>query len=340
MSSQTYLATTYLKVLGTDTDLARVLQQSLGERARKVLESEFIYEQDINTIFQTFANEGLPSWVLRYGEQISVGSHGPLGFAVLSSPNLHTALEVLARYSVIRSSTFKCAISHNDNRVEYLITDKIGGPIAGQWLLEVAISVAQRLIETMLAHPLGDNAVIRFATAKPDYHRALRRFYGVRCEFESIDNAISFPASWCQIPSPLSDPSTFKTNLQKCRELKLAYQGNNDIVQSTRVTLQGYFENRLLENTAPSALPTLNSLADRHNMTSRTLARKLAAQGVNYKQLLEETRRQQATELLTTTHLTIADIAYSLAYQEPANFTRAFKAWFETTPAAWRRNKS
>lgn len=340
MENGIYIAATYLKVLGNDKQLLTILNTEFGEQQTKqILSNEFIYENDTNTVFQAFAKTGLDSWILKYGAQISVASHGPLGFAVLSAPDLHSALRVLADYSVIRSSAYSAQMAHHDNRVEYIITDKMGGSLAGRWLLESAISVAQRLIETMMALPLGDNAVIRFAHSKPSYHKKLQTFYGVQCEYDADDHAISIPASWCRIPSPLSDPSTFQTNLQKCAELKLALQGSQDITESTRLILRGYFNQRASGETTAAQLPSLRSLAAQHNMTIRTFARKLEPNNTSYKQLLEESRREQACELLHTTHLTIADIAYMLAYQEPANFIRAFKSSFHTTPTEWRRAK-
>ncbi len=340
MRKQIYIATTYLKVLGNDQELIKVLVSEFGEqRANAILQSEFVYEDDIKTVFNAFAKAGLNSWVLKYGTQISVGSHGALGFAVLSAPDLHSALDVLADYSVIRSSAYSAEMRHRDNRVEYIIHDRLSGTLAGRWLLESAISVAQGLIETMMAHPLGDNAVIRFAHPKPTYHKDLGAFYGVRCEYDADDHAISIPASWCRIPSPLSDPSTFSSNLQKCRQLKLAAQGNQDTEESIRLILRGYFNQRISGTATSAELPTLPSLAQQHNMTIRTLARKLSSNNASYKRLLEEARREQAIELLSTTHLTVANIAHLLAYQEPANFIRAFKSWFQTTPAAWRRTK-
>jgi len=335
------MSTTYLKVLGNDQELVHKLDMIFGkQRAKEILNSDFIYEQDINIAFHALSADGLNSWVLRYGAQISVGSHGPLGFAVLSAPDLDTALNVLADYMIIRTTAYDAEIRHVNNCVEYVIHDRFEGALAGRWLMESAISVTQQLIETMMAHPFGNNAVIRFAHPKPSYHKELEQFYGVQCSYDASEHAVSIPASWCRIPSPLSDPSTFRSNLQKCREQKLSMRSSQDSAESVSLILSGYFNERASGGLSSVELPTLTSLAKQHNMTNRTLARKLDASHTSYKKLLEDTRREHAIELLSSTHLTIADIAHLLAYQEPANFIRAFKSWFQTTPAAWRRTQN
>ena len=331
------MASTYLRLLRGNSDLIAMLQQILGTRTQEVLESEFVYQDDIETVFEAVADSGMESWVLRYGDQINIASHGPLGFAVLSAPDLHTALDVLSDYSIIRSSTYRSEIRHSGNRVEFIAHDLTGNPLVGRWLVESGFSVAQQLIETIMAHPLGDNAVITFAYPEPAYKSALEDFFGVRCEFDAPRNSISIPASWCRISSPLSDPESFRTNLQKCRELKLSMQGQNDIVESTRLILKNFFEQRAAGALRSSDMPTLTSLAERHNTSTRTYARRLKEARTNYKNLLEDARREQAQHLLTTTYQTIAEIADNLAYQEPANFVRAFKTWFDMTPTSWRR---
>jgi len=318
MHQAQHLSTTYLKVLGTDDEMMRELKRIMGNRVDEVLKQEYIYEDEIESIFHAFADAGLSSWLLRFGEQISVATHGPLGFAVMSAPDLHSALNVLADYTIIRTSTYHCKINYYDNRVEYQATSQLRSKLVERWLLETGLSLVQKLIETINA-------------------QALEEFYGVRCEFNSNRNSISIPASWSRIPSPLSEPETFQTNLQKCRELKLILEGSPNIVASVRLAIDSYFENRAAGRSMTAKLPTLSSLAQMHNTSSRTLARKLESEQQSYKKILEVARKEQALLLLKTTHLTIADIADRLAYQEPASFIRAFNSWFNTSPTQWRR---
>lgn len=340
MVKNLYIATTYLKLLRSNTSLLEQLANTFGDRLDSLLESDFIHGDDIHKVFAVVAEQDLDSWVLEFGDTISIGSHGPLGFAVLSAPNLQTAMQVLVDYTVIRSSTYRCELLQNENRIEFITIDQTGNPTIGRWLIEADLLVTQSLIEAIMAHPLGDNARISFTYPKPDYADELQAYYGIPCEFGAEKNALSIPASWGQISSPLSDPSSFSTNLQKCRELKLQFTEHNNASELTTVALNRFFETRISREARHAELPTLTQLASENCCSARTFARRLEDQGQSYKLLLAASRREYAKRLLTNTHYSVADIAECLAYRETANFVRAFKTWFDTSPAAWRRQRS
>ncbi len=340
MPSNLYLATTYLKLLRGNTALLAQLSEAFGERFERVLADDFIRGDDIHTVFSIAAEQGLDSWILEFGDKISIASHGPLGFAVLSAPDLHTAMQVLVDYTVIRSSTYRCELRHDGNRMEFVTIDQTGNPLIGRWLIEADLFVTQRLIEAIMAHPLGDNAVVRFAYPKPSYADRLQAYLGVSCEFDAESNSLSIPASWCRISSPLSDPESFNTNLQKCRELKFSLTDQKDTAEMTTLAFSRFFEARISGRTKAGELPRLTQLARDNHCSPRTFARKLEQQEQSYKSLLEACRQDYARRLLSTTHYSIADIAALLAYQETANFVRAFKTWFDMPPATWRRQRS
>jgi len=62
----------------------------------------------------------------------------------------------------------------------------------------------------------------------------------------------------------------------------------------------------------------------------------LQMQGVSYQGLLEEARRRDALVLLEKPNIEIQKIAELLGYNNPANFTRAFKEWTGRTPSQFR----
>lgn len=337
MNKSIYLATTYLKLLRSDTKLTQALKVAFNGKLDEVLEDDYIYGDSILTIFQTFADAGLDSWLLRFGQHLSIGSHGPLGFAVLSAPDLHSAIGVLAEFTAIRTSACRCSSIHLGNRISFITEDQTNHPLISRWLVESSLRVAQKLTEAVMAHPLGDIAAISFTHSRPHYHKELEQLYGIPIEYNAEVNALSIPESWCRISSPLSDPDTFKTNLQKCRELKLKLLDDSDIVEATRLELNNFFDARINGQALPFDMPTLEQLAAKNNCSTRTFARRLEHKKQSYKGLLEACRRRHAIDLLSHTHASIADISLQLNYQEPANFVRAFKTWFDMPPATWRR---
>jgi len=335
-----YLSTTYLRLLRSDAELSQVLESALGDEPNTILDEEYIYGNTILCLFQTFADSGLDSWLLRFGQHLSVASHGSLGFTVLSAPDLRTAIDVLAEFTPIRTSAY-CSYSAIDgNRISFVTQDQTKHPLIAQWMMESSLRVAQELVEAVMAHPLGDIATISFTHSRPSYHKELEAFFGIPIEYNSEVNSLSIPASWCRVSSPLSDPDTFRANLQKCRELKLKLSRENDVVEATKLDLNNFFEARIRGQARASDMPCLEQLAVKHHCSTRTFARRLGEHNQSYKLLLETCRREYAIDLLTHTHASIADISLQLNYQEPANFVRAFKTWFDMPPATWRRQQS
>ena len=92
----------------------------------------------------------------------------------------------------------------------------------------------------------------------------------------------------------------------------------------------------ILETNLRSGRVGLNYLTQSMGMGPRTLQRKLAERGVTYDQLLGEARLRVARELLADPDTRIAEISLELGYQDPANFTRAFKRWTGLAPFEYR----
>jgi AraC-like DNA-binding protein len=71
-------------------------------------------------------------------------------------------------------------------------------------------------------------------------------------------------------------------------------------------------------------------------VTPRTLQRRLASADFSFQDVLDATRRELAQVYLRDPALSALDVALLLGYAEQSSFTRAFRAWFGTTPTAWR----
>lgn len=338
MSNNEYVvATTYLKLLINEPELLSVLHSTFGSSYTELFDTEYVSGKDLQPIFNAFSNAGLESWVIKFGAQLGSATHGPLGFAILSAPNLKAALRVLTDYSSIRSTAYNSELIERDNRLLVTAVDQTHSNLVGRWLIEAGIRVTQRLVESIMAHPCGQHAAIQFAYSRPNYADKLDRYYAVKCQYDCAENSFSIPASWGQISSPLSDPGTYRSNLAKCQQLKQSRSQNLSTLETVQFRFDQFFNECYSGSCKPRELPNLESLASELALSPRTFARRLSEQNSSYKKVLEQARRKQAQDLLLNTHLNIADIAYYLAYQESANFIRAFKVWFKTTPTCWRK---
>jgi len=79
-----------------------------------------------------------------------------------------------------------------------------------------------------------------------------------------------------------------------------------------------------------------DSVASRLSIGPRTLQRLLLAEGTSFREVKARFVEERARALLIDSDLAIDDIALSLGYLEPNSFRRAFRAWTELSPSAYR----
>lgn len=96
---------------------------------------------------------------------------------------------------------------------------------------------------------------------------------------------------------------------------------------------------RLMLREAEHCQPTMAQLAELLNMSSDTLARKLAREGCDYRVLSNEIRHQRACEMLAESESSIAHIAWRLGYTDTGNFSHAFRKQGGATPSAYRKER-
>jgi len=83
----------------------------------------------------------------------------------------------------------------------------------------------------------------------------------------------------------------------------------------------------------------LGQVARRLAISPRTLQRRLAAQGITFKDLLIELRMELARHLLEGTNMPMGQLAQRVGYTEASAFTRAFRQHTGKTPKRWRKEK-
>ncbi|WP_293577031.1 helix-turn-helix domain-containing protein [Phaeobacter sp.] len=94
----------------------------------------------------------------------------------------------------------------------------------------------------------------------------------------------------------------------------------------------------VMERHLETPLP-LSDVARQCGRSSRELARRTQAElGATPQQLYRHLRLKQARKQVLETDFSIAEIALRCGYEDPSALTRAFKAEFQTTPRALRRD--
>ena len=117
--------------------------------------------------------------------------------------------------------------------------------------------------------------------------------------------------------------------------------GHYGDLQLAGLQTQGDEVTRLRRSIAQLVIEGDNSverLAQSLGWSVRTLQRRLAAQGLNYSDLLAKVRKTLALNLLENPRLGIAQIAYCLGYSEVSTFNHAFRRWMGQPPREYRNS--
>ncbi|MFL4056336.1 helix-turn-helix domain-containing protein [Pseudomonas aeruginosa] len=72
------------------------------------------------------------------------------------------------------------------------------------------------------------------------------------------------------------------------------------------------------------------------NLSTRTLLRRLEADGANFKKIRDQALFQRAIDALTIENMSATEVASRLGFSDPAHFTRAFTRWSGITPRAFK----
>jgi AraC-like DNA-binding protein len=97
---------------------------------------------------------------------------------------------------------------------------------------------------------------------------------------------------------------------------------------------------RILPSLVTTHSDSLAVAAKRVGLATRTLNRRLAAEGTSYQQLREQARYTIARQLLAGTRMPANQVADHLGYANASAFTRAFRQWSGKAPAEWRASKA
>lgn len=111
---------------------------------------------------------------------------------------------------------------------------------------------------------------------------------------------------------------------------------NNDLLSKIEALLSLYFnEEKGLDN----GLPTVDFLAHELNLSPRYLSDMLRSlTGQNAQQLIHEKLIEKAKDYLTTTQLSVAEIAYQLGFEHPQSFNKLFKNKTNQTPVEFKHS--
>jgi AraC-like DNA-binding protein len=274
------------------------------------------------------ARTGCPHFGLLVGQQGGLQSLGLVGLLVRFSPDVATALSRLSHYLHL----------YHGGQVTALV-EEAGTAILSYDLVEPHTEAVDQIgdgalaitfnIMRALCGPDWLPREVQFAHRRPASVQPFRRFFRAPLQFDAEQDALVMSSHWLKRRLPGADASLQRLLQSQIDALEAEH--GDDFPEQVRSVLR----TGLLAGHAGA-----EQVASLFSMHSRTLTRHLSACGTSFKQLADEGRFEIAQQMLRNTSLDMGQIAAALDYADMSSFTRAFRRWTGTTPAAWRAKQA
>ena len=293
------------------------------------ISEELLQSPDANlSMAQVMDLLGKAEWLMQdewapfqFGQQLDLPAHGLLGFAVLSRDNTRRLVSMIVQYLRVGLPLMDMELSSTGStfRIQLMDTWRLGDLRA--CMTKIYMGSIHRI-----ASQVVDHTIIEFdfpCNTDPEAWQSLAR----NCEFrfEAPGNSITLPLSGRPIRN---DEEGLEFLLANARSGEPETEEPQDeFVMRVRDLIMGQ----------PGRPCTMENIAHRLDMSTRSLRQHLADAGTSFRELRNDIRKSFATLYLTDTSIPVESIAEKLGFCDQASFTKAYRGWTGMTPGEARR---
>jgi len=288
-------------------------------------EKIFVGTEELFALWRAIAEvSGDPLIGLRLGSESRLERYDPSAIAALCSQSFRDAVGRMARYKQLTCpEEIRVSESREETAVEFAwLLARVAEPAV---LVDLCLSWILALGRRGTGHPL---APLRVELARPSSHRKpIEAHYGCRVRFAADRNALVFRRADLERPFVTQNPELLALLAPQLEAELGARVTAETLPERVKATVK-----RLLAGRKPS----LDHVARRLGLSSRTLQRRLTGEAATFQELVEEARRELAHHYLVQSSLELSETAYLLGYEDANSFFRAFHQWEGRSPGEWR----
>lgn len=264
---------------------------------------------------------------LHFGEHFQPRNIGPLIYVILNSPTMAVAFDNVVRYLKVHNEAGQVTFGY-DERSAYLRQVPPGTSVERmRQASEYSMAIALNTIRLMAGSRWAPQEV-EFAHQAPSRSDEHLRVFAAPVSFGYGANRLIIDRAFLDRQVPAADDRLYPILRQYLDRMLKEMPREDDVLTSLR---------RTVAEAIRAGEPNLAEVASKSAMSGRTLQRRLREYGLDFKKLVDDTRRRFSLKYLEDRAHTPAEIAYMLGYSEVSAFNRAFKRWTGSTPSSYRR---
>ena len=270
-----------------------------------------------------------PEFGLRLGRRLQPASHGPMGYLVLSSPDVVSALDAFASFLPLRLPFSQVTITQERDWLTCTLALKIDPQFEVKRVLQECFALMlQAVVESVIGRHLTEGR-IGLAHPEPDYGTLYSDYFHLPVSFSQSENTFKIPTSLAREANIAGHSDSYAVAQELCMGL---------LKQMPTVALSTSDQVRRLLLSSPIGRLTADDVAQAMFVTKRTLQRRLDAEGTSYREITEALTSELAARHLLDTHMTIEAVSTVLGYYDTAAFRKAYKRWYGQSPNDYRTN--
>ncbi|MCL6692398.1 AraC family transcriptional regulator [Pseudomonas sp. R3.Fl] len=259
------------------------------------------------------------------------GSLQLVGYVMMSSPNLKRALESLAQFSLLLVSGFTIGLVEEGNGLRFWIVDHPEDGFPRPRAFEDAgMASILGFCRWVTGNNLPQLREIEFTYPEPTDISEHQSLFGCELRFGALRNSILFDRR--ALLQPLSTANEALALLHgRFAEYRMDQLHGTTCSDRVRALLV----ERL--SLGPCDMETVAMCM---RTSRRALQRGLAREGVYFKDILDDARRQLADYYLRHSPYSLARVGELLGFKEPSSFHKACLRWFGIPPGRYRNHLS
>lgn len=267
---------------------------------------------------------GCPSFALQMAEGREVADFGPVSLLIAHQPTLRESIDTFIRYRHLVNQSLSMRVEDHGEITILREELTVGEGTPPRQASELALAVLLGFVRSVLGTSWMPEQVslVHHGPADLTDHR---RVFGNGVEFCSAASGIAMLTRDLDRANPQANPA-------------LALHARQFVEAQSRpesTTLSGEVRQAIIL-LLPSGKATLATVAQTLGQNLRTLQRRLADEGTNFVDLLNDARRELALRYLDNRRFKMLHIAEMLGFATPAAFTRWFVSQFGQPPTLYR----
>jgi len=251
---------------------------------------------------------------------------GMLGIASLTCNTLVSTLAMCARYfqKAFHFTALELKQEPLGTRL-YIRPVKGVSPALAEYLIGRDVGIFSALLKQALGKKPCDFIEIGFALPFRSAMHRIGHLFGVNVRFKQSHNYILFDPILLKTAMPMPNHETSMA-LEYAMERHLSLMDQNGLLQLLKRILVVDLNN----------MPSMDDIAQKLNMSSRTLSRQIEKEGTSWRRLTTEIKLNEACELLSNSHKSLRAIAQETGFSGASSLCHSFVREKGCTPNQYR----